>query len=113
MIDRKGVETKVPSEDAEAIEPPSAEVILTAPELDTLNELLNQAENISITEFDEEVIKIEQKKRQDVQQALEPLQQELREISQIQRQERRLTQKLIDRSNAITFTINVIKTERH
>ena len=109
---KKGVETKVPAEDAEAIEPPSAEVILTAPELDQLNELLNQADNISITEFDEEAIKIEQKKRQDVQQALEPLQQELREISQIQRQERRLTQKLIDRSNAITFTINVIKTDK-
>jgi len=109
---KKGVETKVPAEDAEAIEPPSAEVILTAPELDQLNELLNQAENISITEFDEEAIKIEQKKRQDVQQALEPLQQELREISQIQRQERRLTQKLIDRSNAINFTIKVIKTDK-
>lgn len=108
---KKGIETKVPAEDAEPIEAPCASVILTEPELDQLNELLNQAENIEVTEFDEEIIKIEQKKRQDVQESLKPLQQELNEIKAKQVRGR-LNQKDVDRANAINFTANVIRTDK-
>lgn len=107
----KGVETKVPEIDAEALEDKLVEVLADVATASTNNDSLKQSENITISEFDEDTITILEEKRENIKNTVEPLTIENRNLIQKFVTVRKKSQKDLNRHEAINFIIGKVEVE--